>query len=256
LVNAGGLVGRGGVLAGVNGARLWLSATAWVSLRSTPSYGEVVLLPLWGRTDSRTRSAPTGRRRVGRVREQARSYEEHHRPVPSRLWLCLCLCLCLWLWPQRLPEKCPHAPTAPFRRPRRSGVSGVERHGCRESRDGPGMALRGVPLKLRFNEGIFRPKRKTGCPGQAFLVTSSAFGRSNSPEGAKHEARAHIEAALKHPSQRSTTQTMERGQASALPTDRGHGPLLQKSELTCRSGPCPRPRAWSAPATMRRTCRQ
>ena len=78
--------------------------------------------------------------------------------------------------------------------PRFFGVSGGERHGCRGSRDGPGMALRGVPLKLRFNEGIFRPKRKTGCPGQAFLVTSLAFERSNSPEGAKQKIRAHAEA--------------------------------------------------------------
>ncbi len=41
----------------------------------------------------------------------------------------------------------------PFRRPSGIGVSGVERHGCRESRDGPGMALRGGPLKLRWSEG-------------------------------------------------------------------------------------------------------
>ncbi len=39
--------------------------------------------------------------------------------------------------------------------------------------------------------------------GQAFLVTSSAFGRSNSPEGAKQNLSAHAEAALKHPTQKS-----------------------------------------------------
>ena len=35
----------------------------------------------------------------------------------------------------------------PFRRPSGVAVEGVERHGCRESRDGPGMALHGVPLE-------------------------------------------------------------------------------------------------------------
>jgi len=35
----------------------------------------------------------------------------------------------------------------PFRRPSEITVEGVERHGCRESRDGPGMALHGVPLE-------------------------------------------------------------------------------------------------------------
>ena len=40
-----------------------------------------------------------------------------------------------------------------------------------------------VPLKLRFSEGIFRPKRKTGCPGQDFLVPFVAFDKRDSPEG-------------------------------------------------------------------------
>ena len=35
----------------------------------------------------------------------------------------------------------------PIRRPSGIVAEGVERHGCRESRDGPGMALRGVPLE-------------------------------------------------------------------------------------------------------------
>jgi hypothetical protein len=41
----------------------------------------------------------------------------------------------------------------PFRRPSGIGVSGVERHGCRESVVGPWMARRRVPLKLRWSEG-------------------------------------------------------------------------------------------------------
>lgn len=43
-------------------------------------------------------------------------------------------------------------PTAPFRRVSGIAVEGVERHGCRESRDGPGMALRGVPLEWRWSK--------------------------------------------------------------------------------------------------------
>ena len=35
----------------------------------------------------------------------------------------------------------------PFRRPSGIAVEGVERHGCRESCDGPWMALRSVPLE-------------------------------------------------------------------------------------------------------------
>ena len=35
----------------------------------------------------------------------------------------------------------------PFSRPSGIAVEGVERHGCRESHDGPGTALRGVPLE-------------------------------------------------------------------------------------------------------------
>ena len=39
------------------------------------------------------------------------------------------------------------ARNAPFRRPNGIIAEGVERQGCRERRDGPGMALRGVPLE-------------------------------------------------------------------------------------------------------------
>ena len=38
-------------------------------------------------------------------------------------------------------------PNAPFSRPSGIVAEGVERQGCRESLDGPGMALRGVPLE-------------------------------------------------------------------------------------------------------------
>jgi hypothetical protein len=38
-------------------------------------------------------------------------------------------------------------PNTPFRRPNGIIAEGVERHGCHERRDGPRMALRGVPLE-------------------------------------------------------------------------------------------------------------
>ena len=44
----------------------------------------------------------------------------------------------------------------PVRRPSVIAVDGVERHGCRESCDGPGMALRSVPLEWRWSEGTLR----------------------------------------------------------------------------------------------------
>ncbi|SDT94802.1 hypothetical protein SAMN05216296_0808 [Pseudomonas pohangensis] len=46
-----------------------------------------------------------------------------------------------------------HARTdSPVRRVSGIGVEGVERHGCRESCDGPGTALRSVPLERRCSE--------------------------------------------------------------------------------------------------------
>ncbi|SIQ18206.1 hypothetical protein SAMN05878282_102574 [Aquipseudomonas alcaligenes] len=67
---------------------------------------------------------------------------------------------------------------------RLSGIvePGVERHGCRERRDGPGMALRDVPLEQRWNEGT--PPQAGPDVGCAFsLVTFSLRKQieSNSP---------------------------------------------------------------------------
>jgi hypothetical protein len=55
------------------------------------------------------------------------------------------------------------------------------------------MALRGVPLKLRFNEGIFRPKRKTGCPGQDFLVPFGRAAIRRLPKGTRREAKPNLD---------------------------------------------------------------
>ena len=54
----------------------------------------------------------------------------------------------------------------PVRRPSVIAVDGVERHGCRESCDGPGMALRSVPLERRWSEGTLRAAkgRMSGWP--------------------------------------------------------------------------------------------
>ena len=72
---------------------------------------------------------------------------------------------------------------APFRRPSAGGVEGVERHGCRESRDGPGMALRGGPLKRRRSEGT--PAQPGPDAGASVFGYFSAFGKSDSPSRAK-----------------------------------------------------------------------
>ena len=52
------------------------------------------------------------------------------------------------VWPLPLLFNCDGTDDVqiPFRRPSGIAVEGVERHGCRESRDGPGMALLGVPV--------------------------------------------------------------------------------------------------------------
>ncbi len=58
---------------------------------------------------------------------------------------------------------------------------------------GQGWPVKGdawfVPLKLRFNESIFRPKRKTGCPGQDLCALWGVCQR-RSPEVAKHRVHA------------------------------------------------------------------
>ena len=63
-------------------------------------------------------------------------------------------------------------------------MEGVERHGCRESRDGPGMALRSVPLEWRWSERT-RSEAQGRMQGQAFLVTFSATGKSDPPSRAE-----------------------------------------------------------------------
>ena len=68
------------------------------------------------------------------------------------------------------------------------------------------MALRGGPLKLRFNEGIFREakNRMSGARpfGSFWEGGYPTFAKRDSPEGAKHGINAHTEA---------TQETSERG---------------------------------------------
>ena len=100
--------------------------------------------------------------------------------IPSRLevfcFSIFCFCFC-----------CTHqqtTPSAPFRRVSGIDVEGVERHGCRESRDGPGMALRGVPLERRWSERTLR-EAQGRMVGQAFLVTFVATDKSDPPSRAE-----------------------------------------------------------------------
>ena len=65
-------------------------------------------------------------------------------------------------------------------------VEGVERHGCRESRDGPGMALRGVPPERRWSERT-RSEAQGRMQGQDLLVTFVATDKSDPPSRAKSQ---------------------------------------------------------------------
>ena len=76
----------------------------------------------------------------------------------------------------------------PFRRVSGIAVEGVERHGCRESRDGPGTALRGVPLEWRWSERT-RSEAQGRMQGQALLVPFGATAKRNPPSRAEQKAR-------------------------------------------------------------------
>ena len=70
-----------------------------------------------------------------------------------------------------------HARTnSPVRRVSVIGVEGVERHGCRESHDGPWMALRDVPLEHRWSERTPSAKRSgpdVGCVSSWLLLLAA-----------------------------------------------------------------------------------
>ena len=70
----------------------------------------------------------------------------------------------------------------PVRRVSGIGVQGVERHGCRERHDGPGMALRDVPLERRWSERTPSAQRLgpyVGCVS-SWLLLLAAGRRSDS----------------------------------------------------------------------------
>ena len=64
----------------------------------------------------------------------------------------------------------------PVRRVSGIGVQGVERHGCRERHDGPGMALRDVPLERRWSERTPSAQRLgpyVGCVSSWLLLLAA-----------------------------------------------------------------------------------
>ena len=79
-------------------------------------------------------------------------------------------------------------PNAPFRRPNGIIAQGVERHGCRERRDGPGMALRRWAAPGRTPGAMMeRGNHAAGgavCRGQALLVP---FGGAGHPGDCQKE---------------------------------------------------------------------
>ncbi len=80
-------------------------------------------------------------------------------------------------------------PFAPFRRPSGIVAEGSERHGCRERRKGPWMALVRRPPERRWNEGS-RAQRDPDGRGKAFLLTFFATEKSESPSRAKQSSQA------------------------------------------------------------------
>jgi len=113
-----------------------------------------------------------------------------------------------------LPEKHPHAPSAPFRRPKVIGVSGGERHGCRGSRDWPWMALRGGPLKLRGTEGTFREAKSRMSGARPFGSFWGVCQKGLARGGETQSPRAH---------------RSDAGNQGARQTHRGRSPLLRKT---------------------------
>ena len=82
---------------------------------------------------------------------------------------------------------------SPPRRANAIVVEEVERHGCRESRDGPGMALRGGPLERRWSErtlaqpgpddraegfGYFCPQKSLAWEGETKNISKNAANRN------------------------------------------------------------------------------
>ncbi len=112
---------------------------------------------------------------------RADSIRPPERGVRRRLMVC---------WPEKNQSvllwlvKSFHATRTPVpvRRPSAVAVEGVERHGCRESCDGPGMALRSVPPERRWSEGTLRAAkgRMLGSPS-LWLLSLGETRESDAP---------------------------------------------------------------------------
>ena len=88
--------------------------------------------------------------------------------------------------PEQMTQWAPKRPVEEAER--RCCVAGFEA-GRRESSDGPWMVLRSVPAKRHRSEGS-RSEAKTRIPGQAFLVTFAATGKSDPPSRAEPKGSA------------------------------------------------------------------
>jgi hypothetical protein len=128
---------------------------------------------------------PVGKLRVTHPTDlgphRAESVLPPERGVRRRLMVC---------WPEKNQSvllwlvKSFHATRTPVpvRRPSAVAVEGVERHGCRESCDGPGMALRSVPPERRWSEGTLRAAkgRMPGSPS-LWLLSLGETRESDAP---------------------------------------------------------------------------
>jgi hypothetical protein len=153
---------------------------------------------------------PVGKLRVTHPTDlgphRAESVRPPERGVLRRLMVC---------WPEKSQSvllwlvKSFHATRTPVpvRRPSAVAVEGVERHGCRESCDGPGMALRSVPPERRWSEGTLRAAkgRMPGSPS-LWLLSLGETRESDAPCKAQPVGGAE-ESAAPHRSTQATADT-------------------------------------------------
>ncbi|OQR31142.1 hypothetical protein BWR15_21275 [Pseudomonas sp. T] len=97
----------------------------------------------------------------------------------------------------------------------------------RLARDGPSRRAPETPKNRGYFSRSEKPDVGARLFGSFWEGGYPAFAKRDSPEGAKHEAHAHAEAAQKYPSRSSRPVTPKSRLAPSLPADRGHGPLLQ-----------------------------
>ena len=117
-------------------------------------------------------------------------------------------------------------PIRPISRPSAGVVEGVERQGCRESREGHGWPFVACPWN---GTGAREPRRSRGrMQGQAFLLTFFATEKSEAPCKAQSVVRAEESAASKTPDREAKKQKL-RPQAGSYGASQHSAPCKAQS---------------------------